>query len=565
MPGLSASELHPASLYAGDTIEYYSMAFVAGDPRGHRTSVVLRVDEDVQAEYPISVDTGEVIPRDLMVKLSIDRFGNRFKPAYAIWRKLRSYTLIPGQCAAPTRSSAFSKALPVIIPTAIESAMRGGRAECEEIVPETSGDENDQDEVAMPDETGVAASSSSHVDGDGHLVGEDVDDDAKDRCACEEIYETPLPTDPTGDAPTNVDEITSSISHTDAQPCGAVENDRASAKEPTASEEIAAAAAVPDPTDQEVLDAEEYLRQIPNRLARAKIRHQAKKRAGSWHVPRSRKRRHQAKCAVTCSGAKLHHAHSVKAMKMKDILNIAGVRLRLHDLHDRRPVYKDPATEERVLSTELPWPKDIQYVTKCITNGVRFPDLGSIHKCRCIGDCFWDSCDNAEASVYCTPNCCNLSARCSNAPIVRKTLKLFDTGRVGLGVYTTTNLDVGDIVGEYTGELSEWSALVPGQPDQALKHNSGYTLLYNTKSTKKKFVYVDAANSGCITRFISHACDPNAVFVEMQNRRNVKVFVKMVKDVKAGAVITVQYGNERWFVCACDECWEGQAGKPGSK
>ncbi|ETM31990.1 hypothetical protein L914_20520, partial [Phytophthora nicotianae] len=59
MPGLSASELHPASLYAGDTIEYYSMAFVAGDPRGHRTSVVLRVDEDVQAEYPISVDTGE--------------------------------------------------------------------------------------------------------------------------------------------------------------------------------------------------------------------------------------------------------------------------------------------------------------------------------------------------------------------------------------------------------------------------------------------------------------------------------------------------------------------------
>jgi hypothetical protein len=35
-----------------------------------------------------------------------------------------------------------------------------------------------------------------------------------------------------------------------------------------------------------------YLRAIPNRHARAKIRHQLQKMRAQWHVPRSRKRRH---------------------------------------------------------------------------------------------------------------------------------------------------------------------------------------------------------------------------------------------------------------------------------
>ncbi|KAG3056012.1 hypothetical protein PI125_g25632 [Phytophthora idaei] len=55
------------------------------------------------------------------------------------------------------------------------------------------------------------------------------------------------------------------------------------------------------PTDQVVLDAGEYMRFIPTRLQRAKNRHQAKKRSGSWHAPRSRKRRRQAKCGLTPS------------------------------------------------------------------------------------------------------------------------------------------------------------------------------------------------------------------------------------------------------------------------
>jgi hypothetical protein len=62
--------------------------------------------------------------------------------------------------------------------------------------------------------------------------------------------------------------------------------------------------------------------------------------------------------------------------------------------------------------------------------------------------------------------------------------------------------------------LSELPAVVDGQRDQAVQQNSGYTLLYNAKSTKRNYVDVDALNCGSITLFISHACRPNAAFVE---------------------------------------------------
>ncbi|OWZ07697.1 Set domain-containing hypothetical protein [Phytophthora megakarya] len=120
-------------------------------------------------------------------------------------------------------------------------------------------------------------------------------------------------------------------------------------------------------------------------------------------------------------------------------------------------------------------------------------------------------------------------------------------------------MDVGDIVGEYVGELSEYDAVVPGQPPVAVKQNSGYTLLMNAKSKAKKFVYIDALRCGSITRFLIHSCTPNAAFVEFQPGADVKMLVRMLADVKAGAQITVNYGDETWFTCMCDQCWSASA------
>ncbi|KAG6951444.1 hypothetical protein JG688_00013732 [Phytophthora aleatoria] len=79
---------------------------------------------------------------------------------------------------------------------------------------------------------------------------------------------------------------------------------------------------------------------------------------------------------------------------------------------------------------------------------------------------FMDSSANVGADMYCTPECCTLEAHCSDVPRPRQTLKLSDTDRVGLGVYTTVTMDIGDTVGEYAGELSESAAMVAGQPAQ---------------------------------------------------------------------------------------------------
>jgi hypothetical protein len=134
-------------------------------------------------------------------------------------------------------------------------------------------------------------------------------------------------------------------------------------------------------------------------------------------------------------------------------------------------------------------------------------------------------------------------------------LKLYDTCRVGLGVYTTSCIEVGNIVGEYAGRLCEYKAIVEGQPFQAMKQNSGYTMLLNTKSSSGKFVYIEALWCGSKTRFMSHSCKPNVAFVEMQNRSTVKVLAVTIKTVSAGTQLTVNYGDEIWFKCACDSYW----------
>ncbi|KAG6950179.1 hypothetical protein JG688_00014276, partial [Phytophthora aleatoria] len=199
-------------------------AFVAGDPRGHRTSVVLRIDQDNDAEYPISVDSGE--------------------------RKLRTYSLIPGQCVAPTRSSAFNLALPASIRSAIEATMREHRRRCEDIVPESSQLEEDRDKLVVAPDINAGASSNATLD-DSVTKGEDIYLAAMQMVELSEAESAPQ-------------EKLSSISHADVNRCDAVGDVVSTGNDPTVCGKIAVTAAASEPTDQEVIDAGEYMRNIPN-------------------------------------------------------------------------------------------------------------------------------------------------------------------------------------------------------------------------------------------------------------------------------------------------------------
>ncbi|KAE9023643.1 hypothetical protein PR003_g14108 [Phytophthora rubi] len=102
MVGLSASELQAETLFPGDTVEYYSMAFVAGDPRGHRVSKVLRIDRK-DDEFPIRVDTQEMLPLTIMLKRKCDRNDVDIS-SDAKWRKLRTFRLVDGEVEGETRA-----------------------------------------------------------------------------------------------------------------------------------------------------------------------------------------------------------------------------------------------------------------------------------------------------------------------------------------------------------------------------------------------------------------------------------------------------------------------------
>ncbi|KAG3111982.1 hypothetical protein PI124_g13417 [Phytophthora idaei] len=73
---------------------------------------------------------------------------------------------------------------------------------------------------------------------------------------------------------------------------------------------------VSSPTDRDLLKADGYVKPIPTTWMRS---------AGAWRAPRSRNRRHQAKCGVTRSGTAIYHAHSLKARKVQTLLRLPGV------------------------------------------------------------------------------------------------------------------------------------------------------------------------------------------------------------------------------------------------
>ncbi|KAE8897514.1 hypothetical protein PF005_g8612 [Phytophthora fragariae] len=465
----------------------------------------------------------------MMLKRVAHRFSNPLKAGESRWRKLRNYDMVAGVISASTRASVLKQVLEGAVAAAFEAVHEALHDACDEIVPETP-----QSSICSSPEPGpvfehVQPPSTPCSDAAGTLGSGGASHRSKASATNEGSLERSA-----------VKQIIDLVSSEDD--C-----------------EIQSSAAGAQPSSVSNMEAASYVRSIPNCHTRAKIRHQAKKKRTECHVPRSRKRRHLAKCAITNSGKEIYHAKPFKAVQVKALQNSPEVKEQLESLHARRTPFRDPVVKESyTMCQTVPWPADIEPISTCKHNGVKFPDIGSFDACKWFGDCFWGICSDVASATFCTPKYCQLGARCSNAPRTLSTLKLFDTGRVGLGVYTTTALDFGDVLGEYCGELSEFPAVVEGQPPQAMKQNSGYTLLYNAKSVQGNYVYVDALKCGSITRFLSHSCAPNAAYVDQQTRTRVRVLVKMIKSVSAGAQITVHYGNERWFKCACDPCWKNR-------
>ncbi|RLN89316.1 hypothetical protein BBJ28_00023231 [Nothophytophthora sp. Chile5] len=320
---------------------------------------------------------------------------------------------------------------------------------------------------------------------------------------------------------------------------------------------LPAAVATSDATD----DRLRAFLAIPTHTQRAKIRRQARSTACSYHKPKSRKRQYQQKRSVVRSGLEIHHAKSPKTTAMQEFIKTPGVHERLQQLRAKRPLFQKPAITEEGEGPHVRavWPTDVTRITQSLNpDGVLFDDVDG-DRCECHGDCYRDTCLNSLMHIYCTRRLCRLGAMCSNAPQENRTLQLCRTGN-GLGVRTICPLEIGDFIGEYCGVLCPYDGVLPGQIAPKLKQNSGYTVLIPKMDTSGRFIYIEPKANGSISRFINHSCKPNAKFQMMQNRRNLKVMVMLLKSVPAGAEITVSYGDDLWFGCRCGQCSTSQTG-----
>eukprot|EP00644_Phytophthora_capsici_P006296 jgi/Phyca11/117022/e_gw1.32.376.1 len=153
-------------------------------------------------------------------------------------------------------------------------------------------------------------------------------------------------------------------------------------------------------------------------------------------------------------------------------------------------------------------------------------------------------------NMFCNVNCCPFDGKCGNGVI--ESSKVFlgrKLGVSGLSVVAGEDIDAGEVLGHYLGELEHVSVSRAGRP-----RNNGYRLVLRQRPERPTHsirVSINAESMGGLMRFANHSCQPNAEFFEVANGRRTTVVVATTADVRRGEEITVDYGDDLWFVCRC--------------
>ncbi|KAK6335269.1 hypothetical protein TWF718_010703 [Orbilia javanica] len=173
--------------------------------------------------------------------------------------------------------------------------------------------------------------------------------------------------------------------------------------------------------------------------------------------------------------------------------------------------------------------------------------------------------ENAYAIHECNDKCaCNF--RCPNKVVLKGRqvpLEIFKTEHKGWGLRCPVDLDAGQFVDRYIGEvITEQEA----ERRTRIQENRGLTYLFdldkfveeddtedsNSEEATRKEVYcVDGAEYGGVTRFINHSCEPNMmVHVVTHNRSDLRTYdiaLFTCRKIPAGEELTFEYvRNDGW-------------------
>jgi SET domain-containing protein len=111
------------------------------------------------------------------------------------------------------------------------------------------------------------------------------------------------------------------------------------------------------------------------------------------------------------------------------------------------------------------------------------------------------------------------------------------------------DISAGEVLGQYLGEMEHVRIATADRP-----RNNGYRLVMKTRPERPSrpvLVAINAERMGGLMRFVNHSCKPVATFMEVAAGRRTTVVVVTTEKVRRGQEVTVDYGDDLWFICRC--------------
>ncbi|KAG9232520.1 hypothetical protein BJ875DRAFT_466520 [Amylocarpus encephaloides] len=174
---------------------------------------------------------------------------------------------------------------------------------------------------------------------------------------------------------------------------------------------------------------------------------------------------------------------------------------------------------------------------------------GKNHACGDDSDCI-----NRATKMECTDDC-NCGRGCENQRFLRRryaNVSVFKTEKKGYGLRANTDLNTGDFVFEYIGEVINeptFRRRMVQYDQEGVKH------FYFMSLTKNEFV--DATKKGNLGRFCNHSCNPNCFVDKWVVGEKLRMGIFAERPIQKGEELVFNYNVDRYGAepvpCYCAE------------
>ncbi|KAL6755278.1 hypothetical protein V8C86DRAFT_2681836 [Haematococcus lacustris] len=160
------------------------------------------------------------------------------------------------------------------------------------------------------------------------------------------------------------------------------------------------------------------------------------------------------------------------------------------------------------------------------------------------GDGCGPDCINRMLCIECVAGFCPCEDKCTNQVFTTKQyakLEVRRAGAKGFGLWATENIQAGQFIIEYIGEVLEEEEYLRRKDFYAEVGQRHYYFM-NIGNGE----VIDACRKGNRARFINHSCDPNCETQKWLARGELAIGLFAVKDIHKGEELTFDYNFERY-------------------